>query len=121
MSNLGLNLIYVHELDPQQNHDDCFSIFNSVGIYIAVVLRSNLFIGDTNVNNAYTTDIMKETFRLVDAVTFEWIDAVKDYENLLALDVGPFPDFAAVDLPKFADIQKIYRVRFQQSVQVVHY
>lgn len=102
MSNLGLNLIYVDRLDPEQNHDDCFSIFNSVGIYVALVLRSkNLFVGATDVNNEYTTDLMKETF--------QWIDAVKDYENLLAVDVGNFPFFTVIDITKYADAQKLYR------------
>ncbi|OCK90144.1 glycoside hydrolase family 72 protein [Cenococcum geophilum 1.58] len=77
---LGINTIYVGAIDPAQNHDDCFSIFNAVGIYIIVPLR---FIPIFSSNSedpaaAYTMELMQDTFAVV--------DAVKDYDNLLGVE-----------------------------------
>lgn len=90
MQRIGINTIYVDIIDPTKNHDDCFSIFNSVGIYVVVWLRYTA--------TSYTTQDMQDIFQM--------IDAVKDYENLLAFDVGLFPTNADSDL---ADSQKGYR------------
>lgn len=104
MSKLGINTIYVDALDPTANHDDCFSIFNSVGIYVAVAFNTRLFIDGSAIENTYTTQRLHDMF--------EWVDAVKDYENLLAFDVGTFPNMEAIgfDWTHYAEAQKIFRV-----------
>lgn len=45
MKELGMNMIIVDSLDRAANHDDCFSIFNSVGIYVTLILNAHLFDG----------------------------------------------------------------------------
>lgn len=80
LQRLGINTIYVKAIDPAQNHDDCFSIFNAVGIYIIVSLRFiPIFISNMeDPAAAYTKELMQDTFTVV--------DAVKDYDNLLGVD-----------------------------------
>lgn len=109
MAQLGINTIYVMAIDPSENHDDCFSIFNSVGIYVMVALRiKGLFqYSYTDFVNSYTTEEMKSTF--------EVIDAVKDYDNLLGFDMGVMPiiyEFGTEEnTMSYADGEKLYRVR----------
>jgi hypothetical protein len=104
MSRLGINNIYVDEIDTTANHDDCFSIFNSAGIYVTILLASGrLFIDEGGIDGAYTTERLEDFFRR--------IDAIKDYENLLALEVGVIPElFTLSDVTRFPDIQNIFRV-----------
>ncbi|KAJ4298947.1 hypothetical protein N0V90_004190 [Kalmusia sp. IMI 367209] len=111
MSRLGINTVYVDSLDPSANHDDCFSIFNSVGIYIALVLRTNFFRDEGSVDDGYTTEGMKETFK--------WIDAVKDYENLLSIDVGFFPGPEYMPASRFAKAQKIFRAFIRDTKEYI--
>lgn len=109
MANVGINTIYVMAIDPQENHDDCFSIFNSVGIYVIVTLRKEAIFQSTytELANSYSTGFFQESFKI--------IDAVKDYENLLGFDLGHLPimGFITNDAPNltYAGIEKIYRVR----------
>jgi hypothetical protein len=102
MSRLGINNIYLEIYDSTANHDDCFSIFNSVGIYVTVLLTDGLFIDEGSIDGAYTTERFEEVFRR--------IDAVKDYENLLAFDVAILPRPFIVDASRYAEMQKIFRV-----------
>lgn len=105
MDLLGVNTIYVNTLDPTENHDDCFSIFNSVGIYVVLVLRKDGAFGTDadNTDAAYSVDSMRQTFEI--------ITAVMDYENLLGVDIGVFPYYSDFkDYSKFAGAQKLYRV-----------
>jgi hypothetical protein len=102
MERLGVNNIYVKQIDPSANHDDCFSIFNSVGIYVTIVLAGrNFFIN--GIDRAYTTEHFEDLFRR--------FDAIKDYENVLGVDVGYLPNFHLLHdsrgLPK---AQNIFRV-----------
>lgn len=111
MAQLGINTIYVMAIDPSENHDDCFSIFNSVGIYVMVALRTNgIFQYSYNdFVNSYTADKMKGTF--------EVIDAVKDYENLLGFDMGLMPNMYEFGIEgntmSYSDGEKLYRVSTQ--------
>jgi hypothetical protein len=103
MSRLGINNIYIDAFDSTANHDDCFSIFNSVGIYVTVLLAGgSLFTDEGGVDGAYATDRFEELFRR--------IDAIKDYENLLGIDVGILPAYYDVDVSRYADVQNIFRV-----------
>jgi len=104
MSRLGINNIYVDEIDATANHDDCFSIFNSAGIYVTILLASTkLFTDEGGIDGAYTTERFEDLFRR--------IDAIKDYENLLGIDVGVIPDyFSLSDAARFQDVQNIFRV-----------
>ncbi|EAT87802.2 hypothetical protein SNOG_05411 [Parastagonospora nodorum SN15] len=81
MAQAGINTIYVMAIDPKVNHDDCFSIFNSVGIYVVVVLRKDGVFGTSqeDFEKSYTTEFLKGMF--------EAIDAVKGYDNLLGFDL----------------------------------
>ncbi|KAF2680766.1 glycoside hydrolase family 72 protein [Lentithecium fluviatile CBS 122367] len=103
MSRLGINNIYIDVFDSTANHDDCFSIFNSVGIYVTVLLAGgSLFVDEGAIDGAYTTERFEELFRR--------IDAIKDYENLLAIDVGILPDLYSIDVKRYAEVQNIFRV-----------
>jgi hypothetical protein len=104
MSRLSINNIYIDTFDSTLNHDDCFSIFNSVGIYVTVLLAGmGLFMEDGGIDGVYTTEGFKELFRR--------IDAIKDYENLLGIDIGTIPDFGSIsDVARFPDVQNIFRV-----------
>jgi 1,3-beta-glucanosyltransferase GAS3 len=96
MRQLGITVIYVDTLNSSLNHDDCFSIFNSVGIYITVTLASSI------ADFAYTTDAMTKIFQK--------IDAVKDYENLLAVELGSSQYGLESSDPTYAVLQNRYRV-----------
>jgi hypothetical protein len=114
MSELGINTIYVMAIDAKENHDDCFSIFNSVGIYVMLVLRKDGIFSTTASDfvKSYNTDFLKDMF--------EMIDAVKDYDNMLGFDLGVFPhmgEFAlgTVDV-SYVDAEKMYRVRHTRII-----
>jgi hypothetical protein len=109
MAQVGINTIYVMAIDTKANHDDCFSIFNSVGIYVMVVLRRD-GVFDTGYDDfvkSYNTDFLKGMFEIV--------DAVKDYENLLGFDIGVLPvingAYQSETKISYGDAMKIYRVR----------
>jgi hypothetical protein len=108
MAQAGINTIYVMAIDPKVNHDDCFSIFNSVGIYVVVVLRKDGVFGTSqeDFEKSYTTEFLKGMF--------EAIDAVKDYDNLLGFDLGVHPTYAGsmynMSTISYADTMKMYRV-----------
>jgi hypothetical protein len=87
LQKLGINTIHV-TIDPTQSHDECFSIFDSVGIYVLVSINWNnegplsAFYYDGGMgdpDSLYTLDYLQSTFAV--------IDAVKDYENLLGFFV----------------------------------
>ncbi|KAH7345960.1 Glucanosyltransferase-domain-containing protein [Pyrenochaeta sp. MPI-SDFR-AT-0127] len=117
MAQLGINTIYVMAIDPKENHDACFSIFNSVGIYIIVALRTEGIFGLTydEFAGSYTTDYLKGIF--------EVIDAVKDYDNLLGFDLGVMPLVGffvspAKDLT-YAAGQKLYRAFVRDTKEYI--
>ena len=108
MAQLGINTIYIMAIDPELSHDDCFSIFNSVGIYVVVALHKDTIFMSTydELARSYTSESLEQSFRV--------IDAVKDYDNLLGFDLGVLPLFGAVaegSNMSYAEVEKIYRVR----------
>lgn len=107
MAQTGINTIYVMAIDPKANHDECFSIFNSVGIYVMVMLRQD-GVFDLNYKtftDSYTTEFLKGMFEIV--------DAVKDYDNLLGFNIGLLPTFItpeyAASSVTYGDMMKMYR------------
>lgn len=116
MKRLAINTIYVMAIDPTENHDDCFSIFNSVGIYVIVSLRKDAIFGMTydDLTTSYTTDYLRDLFKVV--------DAVKHYDNLLGFDLGIMPAYSYFTFPDqeytYADAQKLYRVR--RAIPPIH-
>ncbi|KAF1850013.1 glycoside hydrolase family 72 protein [Cucurbitaria berberidis CBS 394.84] len=100
MAQLGINTIYVMAIDPKENHDDCFSIFNSVGIYVVVALRKDGIFQMVyeDFANSYTTDFLKGLFEI--------IDAVKDYENLLGFDLGIMPSIGDFEVGVTLHLQR---------------
>lgn len=110
MADLGINTIYVMAIDPDENHNDCFSIFNSVGIYVIITLRREAIFEPsyTGVANAYAYDFLEKSFKT--------IDAVKNYENLLGFDFGllPSPGRVTSEAPdRVSRSGKIDRVKHQ--------
>jgi hypothetical protein len=109
MAQTGINMIYVMAIDINANHDECFSIFNSVGIYVMVVLRKDGIFETSyeDFSKSYTTEFLTSMFEI--------IDAVKDYENLLGFDLGVLPTYYAQSAGQtqtsYADTMKLYRVR----------
>ena len=102
MIRLGINNIVVGPIDPAINHDACFSIFNSVGIYVTVIMTSNLLFMDPDVEGAYRADHLKDMFLQ--------IDALKDYENLLGVQIAQLPDPPLIGGSNFSLMQTTFRV-----------
>ncbi|KAH4119606.1 1,3-beta-glucanosyltransferase [Parastagonospora nodorum] len=117
MAQAGINTIYVMAIDPKVNHDDCFSIFNSVGIYVVVVLRKDGVFGTSqeDFEKSYTTEFLKGMF--------EAIDAVKGYDNLLGFDLGVHPTYAGpmynTSTISYADTMKMYRAFVRDTKEYI--
>ncbi|KAL7274605.1 1 3-beta-glucanosyltransferase gel2 [Rhizina undulata] len=83
MQKLGINTIRVYTVNPDVNHDTCMSIFNDVGIYVALDVNSPL--SGESLNRAdpagsYTKDYLERIFSVVDAFS--------GYPNLLGFFAG---------------------------------
>jgi hypothetical protein len=117
MAQAGINTIYVMAIDTNANHDDCFSIFNAVGIYVMVVLRKDGIFETSNedFSKSYTTEFLKSMFEI--------IDAVKDYENLLGFDLGVLPTYFSQSSSQvqtsYGDTMKLYRV-CRSSTRIIY-
>jgi 1,3-beta-glucanosyltransferase GAS3 len=55
MQILGINTIRVYNLDPDLNHDECASIFNAAGIYMALDVNSPLVGESLDPSQPWTT------------------------------------------------------------------
>ena len=78
MQMLGINAIRVYNLDPLADHDQCVSIFNSVGIYLLLDVNSPFDGGNVNQDDpkgSYDTEYVNRTFLM--------IDAFRQYPNLI--------------------------------------
>ncbi|KAK4494131.1 hypothetical protein PRZ48_014429 [Zasmidium cellare] len=83
MQELGINTIRSYNVDPTLNHDECASIFNSVGIYMLIDVNSPLSgqsIDRSNPSGTYTTDYLTHIFTVV--------EAFKSYPNTLGFFAG---------------------------------
>ncbi|KAI1496167.1 beta-glucanosyltransferase gel2 [Biscogniauxia marginata] len=83
MQQLGINTIRVYNLDPNLNHDECASIFNSAGIYMLIDVNSPL--AGESLNSAkpwesYFSGYLNRTFAIV--------ENFKAYPNLLGFFAG---------------------------------
>ncbi|KAG0134239.1 Glucanosyltransferase-domain-containing protein [Tuber indicum] len=83
MQRLGINTIRVYNVNPEVNHDMCMSIFNSVGIYVALDVNSPLA-GDSihrhEPESSYHEGYIKRIYSVV--------DAFRGYPNLLGFFAG---------------------------------
>ncbi|KAM0717170.1 hypothetical protein Q7P37_007022 [Cladosporium fusiforme] len=83
MQNIGVNTIRSYNLNPNLNHDECMSIFNSVGIYIMLDVNSpneGQHIDRGNPGSTYNKAYVEHVFTM--------IEAFKDYPNTLAFFSG---------------------------------
>jgi hypothetical protein len=83
MQRLGINTIRVYNLDPAVNHDLCASIFNAVGIYMALDVNSplpNESLDRVSPWNSYNVAYLNRTFAV--------IEAFKNYPNTLLFFSG---------------------------------
>ncbi|TKA83179.1 hypothetical protein B0A55_00715 [Friedmanniomyces simplex] len=83
MQQLGVNTIRCYNVDPTLNHDECVSIFNSVGIYILVDVNApvpGLSIDRADPSSSYTTSYLQHIFTVV--------EAFKSYPNTLGFFAG---------------------------------
>lgn len=83
MQRLGVNAIRVYNVDPNLNHDMCMSIFNTVGIYVALDVNSPLPGESINRDEpwtTYTTSYLNRTFGVV--------EAFKNFPNTLLFFAG---------------------------------
>lgn len=70
MQELGVNTIRSYNVDPTLNHDECASIFNSVGIYMLIDVNSPLAgqsIDRSDPSGSYTTSYLTHIFSVVEA------------------------------------------------------
>ncbi|KAK3344162.1 Glucanosyltransferase-domain-containing protein [Lasiosphaeria hispida] len=80
---LGVNAIRVYNLNPDQNHDECATIFNSAGMYMILDVNSPL------VGEALTSDKPWESYYASYLNrTFAVVEAFKNYPNTLAFFSG---------------------------------
>lgn len=83
MQNLGVNTIRIYNLDPTENHDECASIFNAVGIYMILDVNSPLegqYIDRSDPKSTYTSSYLQHVFTV--------IEAFKNYPNVLGFFAG---------------------------------
>ncbi|KAI7083846.1 glycoside hydrolase family 72 protein [Hortaea werneckii] len=83
MQNMGVNTIRSYNLDPDLNHDECASIFNSVGIYMIIDVNSPLGNGAINRDDpasSYNSEYLTRVFTV--------IEAFKSYPNTLGFFAG---------------------------------
>ncbi|KAF1347782.1 Glucanosyltransferase-domain-containing protein [Delphinella strobiligena] len=83
MQKLGVNTIRSYNVDPTLNHDECASIFNSVGIYMILDVNSPLSGQSINRGDpwsSYYTSYLEHTFAVV--------EAFKNYPNTLGFFAG---------------------------------
>lgn len=105
MQTLNINAVHVSYVNPELDHDLCVSIFNGVGIYVAVGLEDHKSAWETAVPSPYTEDFLERSLAVV--------DAFKDYENLLAFYVA---DTSLFRNETFALLQPYMRVRYPFSI-----
>ncbi|KAL1302756.1 hypothetical protein AAFC00_003105 [Neodothiora populina] len=83
MQELGVNTIRTYNVDPTLNHDECASIFDSVGIYMILDVNSPLSgesIDRSNPYGTYSTSYLEHIFSVV--------ESFKSYPNTLAFFAG---------------------------------
>ena len=83
MQNLGVNTIRSYNVDPTLDHDECVSIFNSVGIYLIVDVNSPLAgqsIDRAAPASSYNKGYLEHIFSVV--------EAFKNYPNVLGFFAG---------------------------------
>ncbi|KAL9084987.1 MAG: hypothetical protein Q9159_004953 [Coniocarpon cinnabarinum] len=107
MQQLGINTIRVYNLDPTADHDQCVSIFNSVGIYMILDVNSPFDGGSINADEpgpSYDTEYVNRTFLM--------IDAFREYPNLIGFfganelinndkNAGPNPPYIRRDMKQY--------------------
>lgn len=109
MKLLGINLINVYSnLDLSAYHDDCFSIFNAVQIYVLLIIPY-----DSNFEYLRDPASIYAEGRL--RKIFQTIDIVKNYENLLGIVLDPYPEpiftpYVSTDLGRAVTAAKAFRV-----------
>ncbi|KAK3681488.1 Glycolipid anchored surface protein 4 precursor [Vermiconidia calcicola] len=83
MQDMGINTIRIYNLDSSLNHDECVSIFNSVGIYMIIDVNSPLSgesIDRSDPSSSYHKGYLNHIFTVV--------EAFKDYPNTLGFFAG---------------------------------
>jgi hypothetical protein len=83
MQSLGVNTIRCYNVDPKLNHDECVSIFNTVGIYVIIDVNSPLAgqsIDRSDPSSTYNSKYLTHIFSVV--------EAFKNYPNVLGFFAG---------------------------------
>ena len=83
MQDLGINTIRCYNVDPTLNHDECVSIFDTVGIYMIIDVNSPLpgqSIDRSNPSGSYNKGYLEHVFSVV--------EAFKNYDNTLGFFAG---------------------------------
>jgi hypothetical protein len=83
MQILGINTIRVYNLDPDLNHDECASIFNAAGMYMALDVNSPLVGQSLDASQPWTTYYDGYLNR-----TFAVVEAFRHYPNTLLFFAG---------------------------------
>ncbi|KAK0311505.1 Glycolipid anchored surface protein 4 precursor [Friedmanniomyces endolithicus] len=83
MQQLGVNTIRCYNVDPSLDHNECVSIFDSVGIYMLIDVNApvpGLSIDRSNPSSSYTASYLQHIFTVV--------EAFKSYPNTLGFFAG---------------------------------
>lgn len=83
IQNLGANTIRIYTIDPDLNHDECMSIFNSAGIYVILDVNSPLGGESLNRNDpesSYNAWYMSRVFKV--------IESFRTYSNVIGFFMG---------------------------------
>lgn len=83
MQDLGINTIRCYNVNPNLNHDECVSIFNTVGIYMIIDVNTPLsgqYMDRSNPSSTYTKGYLTHIFSVV--------EAFMNYDNTLGFFAG---------------------------------
>ncbi|GMG44806.1 unnamed protein product [Ambrosiozyma monospora] len=83
LQKLGANTIRIYSINPDVNHDECMSIFNSAGIYVILDVNSSdsgEYLDRENPSSTYNGQYLENVFKR--------IEAFKNFPNLLGFFAG---------------------------------
>ncbi|CAI4048697.1 putative 1,3-beta-glucanosyltransferase SKDI_13G3450 [Saccharomyces kudriavzevii IFO 1802] len=103
---LGVNTVRIYSLNPDLNHDKCMTIFNDAGIYAILDVNSGNY--GESLNRADPSGTYDSLYL---SRVFKFIDAFKDYPNMLGFFSGnevinDQSDYAKIDPPYIRAVQR---------------
>ncbi|KAL6941814.1 hypothetical protein ACO0RG_002952 [Hanseniaspora osmophila] len=106
---LGINTIRVYTLNPDLDHDKCFTILNNAGIYVLLDVNGPLYgenLDRSNPSGTYDSTYLTRVFK--------FLENFKNYPNVLGFFSGnevinDQDDYAYIDPPYIRAVQRDIR------------